>query len=293
MRFCVDNEKMKELEQELQPSKASRPDVQLFPGTRADVFQKVYDWIDDSSGPNMIWLSGHPGSGKSAIAQSLAQKLYQRRRLAAAFFFSQRSHVNDPKLFWRTVAYHLAISYPTIRADVISLLKSSGTSLLDDVEFQFRQVESILTKPETLESIKHASIIVLDALDECNSYGSLLRTLQKWSQSSVPFKLVLTSRPEHVIERALSDAKCILHVPLLIGKDVSVETNSDIRTVVQHRLSEIREDRQIGEDPWPSTSDVDKLVELAAGLFIWVTMVMDYIGDPDDYRVGLNVGCLK
>jgi hypothetical protein len=47
---------MKELKQKLW---LSRPDVQVFPGTWAGVFQKVHDWIDDPDGPNMIWLSAH------------------------------------------------------------------------------------------------------------------------------------------------------------------------------------------------------------------------------------------
>jgi hypothetical protein len=278
---------VKELEQKLQPVKASRPDVRLFPGTRKNVFQKVHAWIDDANGPNLLWLSGHPGSGKSAFAQSLAQELYQQGRLTTSFFFSQQSRVNDPKLFWRTVVYHLAISHSAIRADIMTLLNSSGASLLDDVEFQFEQIKFMLTRPKALDSFKSTSVIILDALDECNSYRSLLHTLQEWSQSSVPFKLLLTSRPEHAIKQALSDARCsVLHVALLIGKEVSAETNRDIRVVVEHRFSTICADREIAPDQWPSTNDVDKIVELAAGLFIWVTTAMNYIGDPNDDKDG-------
>jgi tRNA uridine 5-carbamoylmethylation protein Kti12 len=58
---------------------------------------------------NLMWLSGSPGSGKLTIAVTLAKQLLERDRLTASFSF-QRNRVTDPPLFWRTIAYRIALS---------------------------------------------------------------------------------------------------------------------------------------------------------------------------------------
>jgi hypothetical protein len=276
----IDNEDEKYLEK-LQPKHTGSRDVQLMKGTRADVFQTIYDWIDDPDGPNLMWLSGDPGAGKSAIAKDLAQQLLNRGRLAASFFF-QSVHVSDPSLTWRTIAYHLASITPSIRKDVVDLLKSPGNNLLDDVEFQFEQLIEKIIKPD---SFTVPLVIVLDALDESSSYVALLRTLRRWSQLQLRCKLFLTSRPEHEIQRSLADIH-ISRVRLLSGEAVADDTNNDIRRVLETGLSRIQQDYGIASKPWPKPMDVDEMVARAAGLFIWATTALKYIDDNQDDKFG-------
>ncbi|KAE9408941.1 hypothetical protein BT96DRAFT_932244 [Gymnopus androsaceus JB14] len=39
--------------------------------TRPDIFRDINDWVDDRTGPNVFWLEGPPGTGKSTISTSL------------------------------------------------------------------------------------------------------------------------------------------------------------------------------------------------------------------------------
>jgi NACHT domain len=250
-------------------------------GTRAEVFQKIYDWIDESDGPNLMWLSGDPGAGKSAIAKNLAQKLHDRGRLGASFFF-QSGHISDPSLFWRTVAYHLSSATPSIRKDVVDLLKSPGNNLLDDVEFQFEQLIEKIVKAD---SFSIPLVIVLDALDECHSYSALLRTLERWSQLRLRCKLFLTSRPEQDIQQGLADVR-ISRVRLFSGKAAAEDTNNDIRLVLETGFSKIKRDYGIALEPWPRPTEVDDMVARAAGLFIWATTALKHIGDCEDDEFG-------
>jgi hypothetical protein len=36
-------------------------------GTRKSVFEEIDGWLDDFSAPNILWVSGSPGSGKSGF----------------------------------------------------------------------------------------------------------------------------------------------------------------------------------------------------------------------------------
>ena len=56
-------------------------------GTRQDVFGTINDWLNDFGAPNILWISGSPGAGKSAIASSLVLELTQKRRKGSRFFW--------------------------------------------------------------------------------------------------------------------------------------------------------------------------------------------------------------
>ena len=44
--------------------------MQCMEGTRLDILGKINAWTTDFDAPNILWLKGHPGVGKSAIATS-------------------------------------------------------------------------------------------------------------------------------------------------------------------------------------------------------------------------------
>ena len=71
-------------------------------GTRKGVFEEIDVWLNDFDAPNVLWISGSPGAGKSAVASSLVTELTKRRRLAS-HFFCKRDHASlgDPAVLWR------------------------------------------------------------------------------------------------------------------------------------------------------------------------------------------------
>ena len=42
-----------------------------MPGTREDVLSLIKTWVHDLDEPNIFWLSGSPGSGKTTIASTV------------------------------------------------------------------------------------------------------------------------------------------------------------------------------------------------------------------------------
>ncbi|KAJ3564599.1 hypothetical protein NP233_g8194 [Leucocoprinus birnbaumii] len=69
-----------------------------YPGTREQYIEDITNWAratNSSGAMPLFWMKGPAGVGKSAIAQTCAEKLQRSGHLAAAFFFSINGRRND------------------------------------------------------------------------------------------------------------------------------------------------------------------------------------------------------
>jgi cytidylate kinase len=81
-----------------------------MPGTRQDVFETVDQWLAGTDEPTIPWIQGPPGSGKSAIASSLASR-FERGQLGSLFPFKREDVTfSDPTVVWRTMAHDLSLA---------------------------------------------------------------------------------------------------------------------------------------------------------------------------------------
>ncbi|KAJ7450420.1 hypothetical protein FB451DRAFT_993699, partial [Mycena latifolia] len=63
------------------------------PETRTNLLDTLYRWAtEENAGYSIYWLNGPAGAGKSAIMQTLCQRLHDAGRLGGSFFF-KRSHI--------------------------------------------------------------------------------------------------------------------------------------------------------------------------------------------------------
>jgi len=58
-------------------------------GTRTAILQEIEIKIKKVDGPNMIWIRGSPGVGKSALAASVANRLVDQNHHVIAFRFDR------------------------------------------------------------------------------------------------------------------------------------------------------------------------------------------------------------
>jgi replication-associated recombination protein RarA len=84
--------------------------------TRRDIIQKLEDWVrhDHRHSPpsSIFWLYGGAGAGKSALAQTLAEKFKTNEDLAASFFFFKADvNRNDGDRLIPTLALQLVQSF--------------------------------------------------------------------------------------------------------------------------------------------------------------------------------------
>jgi NACHT domain len=261
-------------------------------GTRQDILDRIKNWTTDFDAPNILWLKGHPGVGKSAIATSIVEQLRGAERLGSCFFFQrQQVTVMTTQALWRTVAYDLGRQYPTIRKYLLAALKADeAIPDIVDVDKLFRQlIQGPIMASEELPT-QRSPVVVIDALDECGGLDGkhsdarrgLLRTLKCCSSLPRRFKLVVTSRAENDIERVISTTN---HIPIeiLAGQNVDDQSSGDIQTFLTHEFQQIAAGYPRSLAPsWPGPQTIKQLSSNAAGLFNWAKTVIKFIslGDP-------------
>jgi NACHT domain len=267
-------------------------------GTRLDLLERIKEWTTDFSAPNILWLKGHPGVGKSAIATSMVEHLSTMKRLGSRFFFQrQKANIMTSNALWRTVAYDLARRHPTIRKSIIAKLKEDDLSLTTinvDKLFLHLILEPLIESERNSEEL--LPVVVIDALDECGGLEgqysadrkALMRTFTSWSKLPAKFKLIVTSRGESDIERLFSTTR---HFPIEIsaGQAVEAQSSEDIRLFLAHQLHEVALGYSKSLSPtWPGPQVIQELAERAGGLFIWAETVTRFIrsGNPVG-RLGL------
>jgi hypothetical protein len=267
----------------LKPVERREYDVpRCMEGTRKDVFRTIDGWLDDFDAPNILWISGSPGAGKSAVASSLVSELAKRRRLGSYFFFKRGdSSLGDPTALWRTVACDFARFNSDVKGGLVEFLKGPDTRDAD-IKLHF---ECMIEEPLMKNRDKFSAtppVVVLDALDECGTDDSqsaqrrdVLDTLTSWSRLPSSFKLIVTSRDERVPSLFHDDQAC-RRITLETGDSVSHETVNDIRVFFKKSFDHIAPEVGL-PSTWPGEGAIDKLTEHAAGLFIWAKTAMAFM----------------
>jgi hypothetical protein len=241
-------------------------------GTRLNVLSEAREWAADNTAPQIFWLNGVAGSGKSTVAKHLVEGWKSEDRLAGCFFFSRDSEeTRTPKLFFTTIAQQglsrLGSAARTTVALGISKLINPVSATLED------QCSSIFEAP--LQAIQLNTVLVIDALDECDlkACRQLLEVLLPRLSNLPQLKVFLTSRPEFHIHEALREH----NLQLLSLRIDGLENQQDVEFYMRHSLQTF----PISEE------QVGKLVERASGLFIFAATVCQLLqhlrGNRDDF----------
>jgi hypothetical protein len=109
-------------------------------GTRQWIIDQIHNWLNDFQAPNILWLAGGPGAGKSTIASTLVSQLAEMGRLGSSFFFKRGDvALSDPAAVWRTVAFDLAQVNTDFMKRLMSNLKERKVDLSRaDIESHFK-----------------------------------------------------------------------------------------------------------------------------------------------------------
>ena len=248
-------------------------------GTRMDVLVEIEHWLAGEQEQHVFWLNGLAGTGKSTIAQTVAETAFADGTLGASFFcsrgFAERSNL---RAILPTLAFQLAYKYPHFRSELLQVLKAHpdvGRGSLCS------QMEMLVVGP--LEAAKISTLIVIDALDECKieePASTLLSVLSRYVTKIPRVKFFITGRPEPRIRSGfrLKSLRPITEVFRLHNVERS-SVDHDIKLYFMTQLTDIatsQSDCDFTED-WPSSSDIDVLCEKAAGLFIYASTVVKFV----------------
>ena len=250
------------------------PNLVCLGDTRKALIEDIITWIhsaDESKSAEIFWLSDVAGAGKTAIAHTIAQYCDSHGLLGSSFFFDRNiPDRRTPHKLFSTIVRDLA-GLNSGLADHIGTILQNDRSLASAC--QSRQFDKLIFKPSLMYHVGRPVVIIIDALDEGHDLETLEVLHNKIPKLPGTFRIFLTSRPLHDIVTDLSDVGHVRHRSL----DIHGDTNQrDIAVYICNRLDYISSRRQLPAG-WPGTERAHTLIAKAEGLFVWVSMVSEYL----------------
>jgi len=244
-------------------------------GTRGAVLDEIEFWARDFSRSPIYWLNGLAGTGKSTIAQTIAERIFADGQLGGSFFCSRDyEDRRNLQLIFPTLAVQLARKYPEFRSAFVPLVESNPGIAYESL---YNQMDKLIVGPLVESAV--STVIVIDALDECKDEepdSAILSVLGRFVSELPGVKFFVTGRPEPRIREGF-------RLPLLVeATDVfvlhNVEpslVNNDIQLFLEQSFLDIAHRRGLGS--WPATEQLDILCQRSGGLFVYAMAIVKFI----------------
>ncbi|KAJ2919980.1 hypothetical protein MD484_g504, partial [Candolleomyces efflorescens] len=277
------------------------------PETRVAVQDELVNWIehgDEEPKPvRIVWITGPAGGGKTAIMGSTAETCEKKGLLACSFFFSSFAGSANRRLkkcLVATLAYQL-VQHDALPEEIgeriLSCVERNPAIFHRQLEVQFDQlILQPLREARRDTGTKPPKVILIDGLDECQAehYSDVARSPQEMARAnegdqkeilqallkaandpSFPFRIIIASRPEPVIQTFFTDVAH--HISKRIFLDNKYNPDADMLLFLEAKFGEIRREYKLPSS-WPSQDVRQTLVENASGQFVYVATVMRFIG---------------
>ena len=253
-----------------------------LPGTRESIIEEICDVLSDPSedAPRVCLLTAVAGSGKSAIAHSIARLYDGQQRLGSSYCFI-RSDVTkrNPQNVFSTISRDLADHDPQFKSALWEIVKDNKA--LRTSASPSEQVEKLIIGPSKGFHSIGPLIIVIDALDESGEKRNRRQLLdvlsQQFTQRKLPahIRFLITARPEKDILDAFPAGPQVYHKYL--GDVPSAMIDEDIAKFVRHSLRQFPE----LEIYWPNHEWCHLVVRQSQHLFQWAFTACKFIGGDD------------
>ncbi|KIK62626.1 hypothetical protein GYMLUDRAFT_223892 [Collybiopsis luxurians FD-317 M1] len=266
------------------------------------------------------WLFGPAGAGKSAIAQTFAQSCAENGTLLGSFFFwrSDPTRNNSQRLF-TTLALQMAIAIPGLRPIVDEVVTRNPFLPTSSIEKQCNELiaqpwslalkkarmhielkqwwdrlsglnPSVVPESSQQPFLGRACILIIDGLDECsnvhNEWQHILSILaQLYRKYSLPVQILVCSRPEPCIKECFTGWN-FGSICQWLALDDTYQASKDIRFFLQNGFQKILTYHSNSmahvPQPWPTSAQIEYLLQKSSGQFVYAATVMKYIGEDGD-----------
>jgi hypothetical protein len=207
------------------------------------------------------------------VARTVADLAQNQGRLAGTFFISRNiAATRASSAIIPTIAYQLALRQDPFRSPICAGITSDRDIRDRTVATQVKVLLQGL--PDSIVSGRPL-LIVLDALDECEFEGDDVTLLISKLASMESIKILVTSRPEPHMLRALG----AVQTPTSLHDIEADIVLSDIHRYLTHSFEQLARQRRLPL-PFPSPQALDELVRRTSGLFIYAATAVNYISDP-------------
>ncbi|KAJ3191863.1 hypothetical protein HK101_007329 [Irineochytrium annulatum] len=244
------------------------------PGTRKWIVDEVIEWLTDPVA-RILLLIAPAGTGKSVMANLVANELQPRNELGGAFFckFDDEQRSGAAALV-RSIAHQLSRWWPAFGRVLLGVRDVDPGCVDADVT---RLFQTVLVEPlsQVATSAPGTAVIIVDALDECGSRNAredVLALFAKESRRLPTFvRLVITSRPDPDIMKAFEGSG----LPIARLEPTPQRNVVDAIVVAKARLEEIGVDG----DAEDFLLCMKILVTNCEGVFVWLALALKTLED--------------
>lgn len=239
----------------------------------------------------IMWLHGPAGSGKSAIAQTIAERLFDLKMLLASYFFARLDSTrNHPRSLIATIAYQIATDRflpPTVRERISAAIDLDPLVFTQSLESQIKLliVEPLqpLIEPGYFAAHRSMYVVIIDGLDECTDRDGQVDILCSISaviqKHQLPILFLISSRPEHDIKHAFGSI-WLRDISTRLALDDDYSADSDIELFLLDEFKEIKDTHPFRQQipfNWPTNEVMQHLVQKSSGQFIYAATVIKFV----------------
>jgi len=252
------------------------------------MLSRIKKWSKDpASSTTLLWFFGGPGTGKTAIGQTLAEILQREGRLAASHFFSRTAPLrNNGNTFVATVAYQISLSFPATRNHIQQAIEADPMIFERSLRTQMQKlvVEPLASiPPSSTDRGQLPKVVVIDGLDECHDPEMqcyiVKVILEVLPMISSYLRFFIASRPEQHL-RVCFSRKDVQKLVYSLDLSSDVDSNDDIRLYLEEEFENIRTNHPLKSHippSWPPPHAIQSLVAKSCGQFIYAAIVVNYV----------------
>ncbi|KAJ7450444.1 hypothetical protein FB451DRAFT_722593 [Mycena latifolia] len=267
----------------LYDSAESFPQPRCHPQTRTGMLDTLYRWAaKENIAYSIYWLSGPAGAGKSAIMQTLCQRLQDAGRLGGSFFFKRgHSTRGNAKALFVTLAYQLALHHPELKGPISGSTEDDPSVVGRGMDIQLRK---LIIEPCAALTNSPTIILLIDGLDECKGHNvqqEILHLLGNAVSQCPMLRILIASRPEPQISQVFKE-------PGMTGLYHLLNIEPSFMDIRNYLLSEFNRIYYEHEEtmtsvprPWPTWDIFEVLVDKSSGYFIYAATIIKFIDDRD------------
>ncbi|KIW20683.1 hypothetical protein PV08_01260 [Exophiala spinifera] len=226
-------------------------------------------WL--SSGSEIFWISGKPGSGKSQLMDFIYQNLKpgnscftsleawaapNRVHVLDFWFFKPATSVllKTMQGFWRSLCFQILSKDKSLIQKAIHDGKIADRGSLTFRPWTDKELASWFTY--LLSATEHHYLLLLDGLDEsADDHEDLIRTIESLVRESKNIKICCSSRPEFLFAQSFE------RYPMLRLQDLNF---ADIESYCSRRLDKTR-----------AAVHASNIARRAEGVFLWAYLVAE------------------
>lgn len=248
---------------------------------RNSLLLRIHDWLFDPHASQVLWLTGGPGLGKSAIAAWLSHRWAEA--YAIHFCQSGNKDKSDAVKTILSIAYQLS-QHLDLYCERLSHLDLENESCKVDVKTLF---DTLLISPLSKDypAPEKPCFVIIDGVDEAtnqdnsNQLAELVAT--DWKKLPSWLKLVVSSRPDPEVQQWLGGIDSIS----LNGSDE--EQQKDLLSYLDQQLKAI--------DKNPTQELLDQILKASEGTFHYIVLLLEDIKNgrcnpenPVELPMGMN-----